>query len=926
MQLSERSAAQQHFLQLCQVLGQQTPAEVDPTGAFYTFEKGVQKTGGGQGFADVWLRGYFAWEYKKRHANLAAAYRQLLTYREDLENPPLLVVCDLNQFEVHTNFTNTVGKVYAFSLADLARGEAVAGSWLSPLEVLRALFTNPEQLRPQQTPAQVTETAAKEFAQLATSLHTGGADPEQAAHFLMRLLFCLFAQDIQLLPPQLFTRLVEGARERPAEFGRRLRLLFEAMASGGAFGEHDIAHFNGGLFADDRVLDLRREDVAVLGRACRLNWASVEPAIFGTLFERSLDPTKRAQLGAHYTSRADILLIVEPVLMAPLRQEWTAIQGQAEALIAKRDAAIDRGRRTAQQNELRRLLYGFSTRLAGVRVLDPACGSGNFLYVALKALLDLEKAVITFAARAGLTTWFPQVGPEQLFGIEINPYAHELAQVVVWIGYLQWLHDNGFATVSGTILRRLDNIKEMDAILAFDEEERSVEPEWPEADIIIGNPPFLGGKRLRTALGGRYVEQLFARYDGRVPHEADLVTYWFERAREQIATGRARRVGLLATQGIRGGANRRVLERIKETGAIFMAWADRDWILDGAAVHVSLIGFDSGQEQRRTLDGTPVATINTDLTSATNLTTARRLAENTGIAFQGPVKVGDFDIPDTVGQDMLGQRNLHGRPNSDVVRPWMNGSDITGHARGMWIIDFGERDLEQAALYEAPFEYVRKHIKPVREHNADRQRRTFWWRLGRSGGDLTRAKEGKTRLLLTPRVSKHRLFVWTVVDLVPDSATVAFARDDDYFFGVLHSRPHELWARATGTQVREAESGFRYTPSSTFETFPLPWSPGREPAEDPRVAAIAQAARELVAKRTAWFNLMNASADELKRRTLTNLYNQRPTWLELVHRRLDAAVFDAYGWPHDLTDDDILSRLLALNLERAGMPTAANPD
>ncbi|MGI8915229.1 MAG: type IIL restriction-modification enzyme MmeI, partial [Chloroflexota bacterium] len=394
------------------MLGQPAPAAADQEGTFYTFEKGVQKSGGGQGFADVWLRGHFAWEYKKRQANLDAAYRQLLTYRENLENPPLLVVCDLNHFAIHTNFTNTVTRVYAFSLADLAKGEAVAGSWLSPLEILRSLFTNPEQLRPQQTTAQVTEAAAREFAQLAASLNIAGADPELAAHFLMRLLFCLFAQGIQLLPPKLLTRLVESTHQRPPDFSRRLRTLFEAMATGGYFGADDIAHFNGGLFADDTALELTREDLGVLGRACRLTWASVEPAIFGTLFERSLDPAKRAQLGAHYTSRDDILLIVEPVLMAPLRREWEAVQAEAQAIIARRDASAGPAR-TRRQDELRRRLLAFSTRLAGIRVLDPACGSGNFLYVALKQLLDLEKAVITFAAQHGLTTWFPQVKPEQ---------------------------------------------------------------------------------------------------------------------------------------------------------------------------------------------------------------------------------------------------------------------------------------------------------------------------------------------------------------------------------------------------------------------------------------------------------------------------------------------------------------------------------
>ena len=917
--LSERSAAQSHFIQLCEVLGQPSPAAADQQGTFYTFEKGVAKTGGGQGFADVWRRGYFAWEYKKQRADLAAAYRQLLSYREDLENPPLLVVCDLDRFEVHTNFTNTVTAVYAFTLADLATPAPVAGSALPALEVLRAVFSEPERLRPRQTTAQVTEAAAREFAQLAQRLHLAGADPEAAAHFLMRLLFCLFAQDVQLLPPHLFTRLVESTRDRPASLGPRLRALFAAMAAGGFFGADDIAHFNGGLFADDRVVDLSRDDLAILARCCRLSWASVEPAIFGTLFERSLDPSKRAQLGAHYTGREDILLIVEPVLMAPLRREWAKAQEQAQALIARRDAATTPRTRENQRDALRQLLLSFSTRLAGVRVLDPACGSGNFLYVALKQLMDLEKEVITFAAKAALTTWFPQVKPEQLYGIEVNPYAHELAQVVVWIGYLQWLHDNGYvASGAGrTILRPLDNITEQDAILACDAAGKPVGPPWPEADVIIGNPPFLGGKRLRAALGHGYVERLFELYAGRVPHEADLVCYWFERARERIAAGTARRAGLLATQGIRGGANRRVLERIKETGDLFMAWSDREWVLDGAAVHVSLVGFDDGRETTRTLDGKPVPTIHADLTGTTDLTAARPLAENAGLSFMGDTKGGAFDIPEAVVRELLAAPlNPNGRPNSDVVRPWVNGLDLTRRPRGMWIIDFGVAMPEgEAALYEAPFEYVRRHVKPERERS--RTTRSEWWLHERPRVDMRAATAALPRYVCTPRVSKHRLFVWLEHPTLPDSATIAFARDDDYFFGVLHSRPHELWARGTGTQVREAESGFRYTPSSTFETFPLPWPPGEEPSDAPRVDAIAQAARELVGRRDAWLNPPGASEPELRKRTLTNLYNARPTWLALAHRELDAAVLDAYGWPHDLTDDDLLARLLALNLERA---------
>ncbi len=649
---NERAASQEHFIDLCRLLGEQTPNEADPDGDQYAFEKGAEKVAGGDGFADVWKRGYFGWEYKGKHKDLKAAYQQLLQYREDLDNPPLLVVCDLDRFEVHTNFTSTAKRVYAFNLADLQNGTPTDSCPFLPLDVLRAVFRHPSSLRPQQTTEQVTEQAAAEFAKLAESLRSRGFDPERSAHFLMRLLFCLFAEDIGLLPSGLFARIVAATQSRPEDFTARLRQLFGAMATGGFFGADDIGHFNGGLFADDDALDLTRGDMEVLNRAARLDWTSIEPAIFGTLFERSLDPGKRAQLGAHYTSRDDILLVVEPVLMAPLRTRWASVQQQAEELATRRDSASGAAR-TRYQQALERLLRGFATEVARIRVLDPACGSGNFLYVALKLLLDLEKEVVTFAVIHGMSAFFPEVGPEQLYGIEINTYAHELAQIVVWIGYIQWLHDNGFGIPSSPILKPLHTIEERDAILGTDGQGRMVEPEWPEAEVVIGNPPFLGGKLLRRGLGDAYVEGLFQVYDGRVPREADLVTYWYERTRTLIAGGRVRRAGLLATQGIRGGANRRVLERIKESGDIFMAWRDRSWILNGAAVHVSLVGFDDGSERAHTLDGKPSSVINADLSNSLDLTRARRLRENLNLSFMGDTKGGPFDISHQVAQQLL---------------------------------------------------------------------------------------------------------------------------------------------------------------------------------------------------------------------------------------------------------------------------------
>lgn len=695
------------------------------------------------------------------------------------------------------------------------------------------------------------------------------------------------------------------------------------MATGGWFGADEIRHFDGGLFDDDLAMPLGAEGLDVLASVAGLDWGSIEPSILGTLFERGLDPDKRAQLGAHYTSREDILLIVEPVLMAPLRRRWEEVQREARTLAGERDKARSPQARAPREARLRQLLEGFGRELAGVQVLDPACGSGNFLYVALRQLLDLWKEVAALGFQLGLTAMYPLEGsaphPSQLHGIEVNPYAHELAQATIWIGYLQWLHENGYGIPSEPILQPLQAVIQMDAILACDEAGRPVEPEWPQADVIIGNPPFLGGNKIRQELGDHYVEPLFTLYRGRVPAFADLVCYWFERARVMIQDGKARRAGLLATQGIRGGANRLVLESIKRTGDIFWAQSDRDWILEGATVHVSMVGFDGGEEQCRELDGRKVASIGAGLTSGPDLTRAQRLQENSDLAFIGDTKKGAFDITAELAEEMLGAPlNLSGRPNRDVIVPWVNGLDITSRPRGMWIIDFGiDTPQSEASLYERPFEYVRTHVKPMRDQVRNERERRLWWIHGRPAPDLRKKLTGLNRYIATPRVAKHRLFVYLPADTLPDGQVVAIVRSDDYMLGVLHSRLHELWARGTGTQLRDATSGFRYSQTYTFETYPFPWPPGKEPVDDPRVQAIAQAAVELVEKRDAWLNPPGASGQELKRRTLTNLYNQRPMWLALAHEKLDEAVFDAYGWPHDLEDEEILERLLALNLERA---------
>jgi len=699
--LSERGGAQTHFIDLCEVLGQPHPAAEDQTGETYAFEKHVSTSDDGKGYADVWKRGYFGWEYKGKHHDLAAAYRQLLRYREDLENPPLLVTCDQERFEIHTNFTGTRPQIYSFTLDDLLSGAPTANCALPPVDVLRAVFSEPALLRPDAARARVTESVAAEFAKLADNLERRGIEPQRSAHFLMRLLFCLFADSIGLLPDHLFRQMINLDKGNPANFARKLRQLFGAMSTGGStFGVHDIHYFNGGLFADDEVFDLDWRDLGVLNAAAALDWSQVEPAIFGTLFERSLDPGKRSQLGQHYTSREDILLIVEPVVIEPLQRRWAEVKAEATALAEEATAA--KGRAHAKLREqLREKIVGWMEELSAVRVLDPACGSGNFLYLALRRILDLWHEARLFAAAHDLPTFIEkQVHPQQLFGLETNIYAQELASVVVWIGYLQWLNEHAIGWPVEPILRKLDNIQHRDAILAHDAKGNPIEPEWPQADFIIGNPPFLGGSRMRSELGGNYVDDLFAIYGERIPPGADLVCYWFERAREQIVSDSAKRAALLATQAIRGGINRRVLERIKESGDIFMAWSDRDWTLDGAAVHISLIGFDNGAESSHMLDGRTVANINADLTGGADATTASILPENRNLCFRPDEKGSPFDISNELAKEMLAAPlNVNGRSNADVLKPWVNALDITGRPREMWIIDFHGMTQQQAAEY-----------------------------------------------------------------------------------------------------------------------------------------------------------------------------------------------------------------------------------
>ena len=454
------------------------------------------------------------------------------------------------------------------------------------------------------------------------------------------------------------------------------------------------------------------------------------------------------------------------------------------------------------------------------------------------------------------------------------------------------------------------------------------------------------------SLLNQYVDALFSAWQGRVPREADFVCYWHERARELIETGQVSRAGLLATQGIRGGANRKVLEAIKESGDIFMAWSDEPWVVEGADVRVSIIGQDGGREPHKVLDGKAVEEIHADLSAGgkgrVDVIEARSLPENLGVSFMGDSKGGDFDIPLSIAETLLSARgNVDGRPNSDVVRPWANGHDVNRRPRDFYIIDFGvDMPEEEAAAYEAPVAYVRKHVYAGRQKNNRDVYREKWWIHVEPRPAMRVALEPLSRFIGTVRHSKHRLFVWLQHPTLPDSALIVFARDDDYTFGVLHSRIHEVWALRLCTWVGVGNDP-RYTPSTTFETFPFPW-----PLNTPDTAltgkqrksrdAIAEGVRRLNDLRSRWLSPPELvkpvpnkvasfpprmvpvdlkAAEAIKTRTLTNLYNEPPDWLKLAHDQLNAAVFAAYDWDPAMSDDEIAAGLLELNRARSGTPT-----
>lgn len=961
-ELKESAAAQSHFVDLCHLLDVPTPTDADAVGDTYCFEKGATKSTGGNGFADVWKKGCFGWEYKGPKANLDAAHAQLQRYAVALENPPLLIVSDTKRIIIRTNWTNSVSETHTVELGDLLD----AGK----RDLLRHCFLSPEALKPKKTRDDLTRDAADRFTALAHRLRARGHGPEEVAHFVNRLVFCMFAEDVDLLPNKLFQKAMERSLREPDRAQKYLSDLFAAMQTGGEFGLDDIPWFNGGLFDSADALPLTREDVEAAVEAAKLNWADIDPSILGTLFERGLDPSKRSQLGAHYTDRDKILMIVRPVIIEPLEAEWAQVKGKIAEDMEKSRAAKSPGAQTQAYNRAAKAHSDFIEKLANFRVLDPACGSGNFLYLSLKALKDIEHKANVEAEALGLPRGFPRVGPEAVKGIEINPYAAELARVSIWIGEIQWMRANGFEASRDPILKSLNNIECRDAVLNPD----GTEADWPSSDAIVGNPPFISSRSVQTELGSTYVSVLRRKFSGRVPAEADFVSYWFAKADFEVSERTTATVGLVCTNSLPRGRSRPVLDSIHSRHKIFSAWRDEEWIAasvgagrDSAAVRVSIVCFGQSPTPGAILDGETVSHIGPDLMSRDGhsgfevervlvLDTNRSLA-NQGIIPRSEVNrksKSELGLPDAAfvisherAAELLAKTGNPNRlPNSEVIRNYIVGEDIIDRPGDRFIIDFTGLNEREAALFEAPY----ASLLPVRAHRANMNQPAAlqtWWLPWNNRERLRLQLRGINRYIATPRNSKHRVFVFVDSRYLPDCEVVALCRDDETTLGILQSQAHELWALRNGSFYGVGNTP-RYSHKATFETFPFPEGltpniPAADYADDPRAQAIAAAAERLNTLRENWLNpadlvrrepevvpgypdrilpVDERAADILKKRTLTNLYNERPAWLDHAHRDLDRAVAAAYGWEADfeaglLTDEEILKRLFELNQARA---------
>jgi len=1019
---AERANHQLFISELCDLIGvpHPDPATPDNSANAYVFERVITfQDGDGKtspGFIDLYKRGCFVLEAKQgadapteepmslatqelrrklrkghgrrgsgawddsmlRARGQADRYIRALSTEEG--RPPFLIVLDVgHSIELFSEFSCTGGTYIPFPAAgshriflpDLQRPEI--------RERLKEVWTNPSELDPTRRSARVTREIASQLAKLAVSLEKAGHSAEVASSFLMRCLFTMFAEDVGLLMRGGFTHLLESMRDTPEHFAPMVEELWGKMNTGGfsASLRTNILQFNGGLFANSTALDLTKDQVQLLIEAAKSDWRDVEPAIFGTLLERALNPVERHKLGAHYTPRAYVERLVMPTVINPVREEWEAVHVAAVSL--------------ANQGEMKKAIAEvtkFHRKLVNIRVLDPACGSGNFLYVTLEHLKRIEGEIFDALDSFGhhqsvLEMAGETVDPHQLLGIEVNPRAAGIAELVLRIGALQWhFRNRRNVQPAQPIIRNFHNIECRDALIEWDSVEkvldaegnpvthwdgRTTKPhpitgkevpdetartpiykyinprkaEWPAADYIVGNPPFIGPARMRDALGDGYTETVRAVHND-VGESSDFVMYWWNHAAELARAKQIQRFGFITTNSLRQTFNRRVLEThmvAKKPLSLLFAIPDHPWVdsADGAAVRIAMTTATGGEcpgllqsvisEKAGDGDGYEVeldsnmGKIWSDLTIGADVAGAVPLEANQQLSCRGVQLIGSGFIVTPEQATHLGLGTVPGIEQH--LREYRNGHDLAGAPRGVMVIDlFGLGETEVRQRFPSIYQWVLERVKPERDQNNRKGYRDHWWIHGEPRGNFRPALVGLPRFIATVETSKHRFFTFLDQSILPDNRLVNIALDDAYHLGVLSSSIHVSWALSSGAQLGPTPI---YAKTRCFETFPFP------DASDEQKTIIRDLAEQLDTHRkrqqeqhpdltmTGMYNVLEKlrGGEALTAKEKTIHEQGLVSVLEQLHDELDKAVFDTYGWPATLSDAEILERLVALNAERA---------
>lgn len=959
--------------------------------------------------------------------------------------PPFLIVCDVgHSIDLYAEFTCTGGRYERFPdpknhrilLTDLRRPEI--------LERLRLVFTDPHALDPSKKAAEVTRDIANRLAKLAKSLETDGHDSQIIAGFLQRCLFTMFAEDIGLLPEDGFKKLLTQVKASPQGFPVLISALWREMATGTGYSTllfQEIACFNGGLFENTTALPLSAAQLEMLAEAADTDWSGVEPSIFGTLLTRALDSRERHKLGAEYTPRSYVERLIRPTIIEPLREEWEstrlsaatlhneaeaaedradAMEDEAKQLLAagnsadtkKTGAAAQKLRADAKKKdaEALKLVTAFHRHLCAIKVLDPACGTANFLYVTLEHLKRLEAEVLELITALGGDATFEmneyKVRPEQFLGLEISHNAVAIAQLVLWIGYFQWQRKTTGKADTGDrpLLPKTQTIRQQDAVLAYDEKIPRRDPasgeiltiwngystkphpitgkevpdesartvlfdyknprraEWPQADYIVGNPPFIGNKRMREALGDGYTEALRNAWKTSKPNSWDFVMFWWQNGVELIRSKKAIGFGFITTNSIHQISNRGVIESAlegKKPLRIAYAIPDHPWVdsADGAAVRIAMTVVDSltqpgtldrVTEEHEHSDGehhvvvqSEQGIISSDLKLGANSTQSTTLRANEELCFQGMNLVGEGF---RVTTDEITSMGFSFNSLPDCIRAYQKGRELLQGGGTGWVLDcYGMTAAELEMQYPAIYQHLLVHVKPERDHNNRKSRKERWWIFGEPVGKLRKALEGVTRYIVTVETSKFKPFVFVPVATVPDHKLYAIASDDAWILGCLSASPHQIWANHAGGRLGYGNDP-TWTNTTTFKPFPFPALEEGELKQrirdlGERLDAHRKRQQELhpgltltgmynVLEKLRAGETLNAKEKQIHDQGLVTVLNQ-------IHEDLDMAVLEAYGW-HQLNtlylgaynavgtkscreqfEQELLTRLVALNHERA---------